>query len=248
MKYDGILERIWKEHEETGHKENEKDLMDILLKDIFVAGTGSSGEVMQWTMSELINNPHILKKLREEISSVVGTGRLVDESDIPNLPYLQAVVKETLRLYPPLAVTTRECREHCKIKGYDIPQNTMVAINLYSVMRDPEVWDNPNEFRPERFLVSSTVEGHDNETTIKGRNLVDFVPFGAGRRGCPGSALAYNTINSTIASLVQCFDWKAGASGDEAKVNMEVGVGLSLAKAHSLVCLPVVLFNPFVDP
>ncbi|KAB1224799.1 Beta-amyrin 24-hydroxylase [Morella rubra] len=269
MKYDGILERIWKEHEETGHKENEQDLMDILLKvykndkaefqmtrnhvkalllDIFVAGTGSSGEVMQWTMSELINNPHILKKLREEISSVVGTGRLVDESDIPNLPYLQAVVKETLRLYPPLAVTTRECREHCKIKGYDIPQNTMVAINLYSVMRDPEVWDNPNEFRPERFLVSSTVEGHDNETTIKGRNLVDFVPFGAGRRGCPGSALAYNTINSTIASLVQCFDWKAGASGDEAKVNMEVGVGLSLAKAHSLVCLPVVLFNPFRAP
>ncbi|KAG2671543.1 hypothetical protein I3760_13G002300 [Carya illinoinensis] len=268
-RYDEILERIWKEHEEISGKKENEDLMDILLKvykddkaefkmtrrhikaflrDLFVGGTSTSADVMQWTMSELINHPHMFRKIREEIESVVGTARLVEESDVSNLPYLQAVVKETLRLYPSVAVTTRECRENCKIKGYDIPQKTMVAINLYSVMQDPEVWDDPSEFRPERFLFSSKAQNHgQKENETRGQSLVDFVPFGAGRRGCPGSALAYSTMNSTIGALVQCFDWKIGSGGDEDKVDMEVNSGFGLSKAHSLVCLPVVHFNPFAS-
>ncbi|XP_042957914.1 cytochrome P450 705A5-like [Carya illinoinensis] len=276
-RYDAILERLWKEHEESGKRENE-DLMDILIKvykdekadfkmnrihikaflqDLFIAGTSTSADVLQWTMSELINHPQMFKKLRDEIVSVVGTGtRLVEEMDVPNLPYLQAVVKETLRLYPPIGVTARECREDCKIKGYHVSQNTMLAINLYSIMRDPEVWDNPNEFRPERFLVSNNSkllhdknQNHENELTGR-QSLIDYVPFGGGRRGCPGSILAYSTINQTIAAIVQCFDWKVGGGGDhdleQPKVDMEVeNSGFGLCKAQSLVCLPLVHFNPF---
>ncbi|KAK4591799.1 hypothetical protein RGQ29_016306 [Quercus rubra] len=168
LRYDEILERVLKQHEESPQIENE-DLVDILLKvyqddkaefkinrthlkafllDLFTAGTDTSAEGMQWVMAELINHPFVFNNVREEIESVVGKTRLVEESDIPNLSYLQAVIEETLRLYPPGPVTTRECRQNCKINSYDIPEKTAVAINLYAIMRDPDSWDDPNEFCP----------------------------------------------------------------------------------------------------
>ncbi|PON86266.1 Cytochrome P450, E-class, group I [Trema orientale] len=197
---------------------------------------------MQWAIAELINRPEVFNKVRNEIDSVVG-GRLVEESDIPSLPYLQAVIKETLRLYPSVPVSTRQCRETCKIKGFDIPEKTMVAINLYAIMRDPELWDDPAEFRPERFL--SVYE-------TKGQNL-SYVPFGSGRRRCPGSTLASSLLNISVAAMVQCFDWKVGDhhedgdDGDDRKVNMEVGAGMSLGRAHPLRCLPIAHFTPFAS-
>ena len=120
----------------------------LLCQDLFIAGTGTSAESMQWAIAELINHPIVFNKVREQIESIVGKTRLVEESDIPNLPYLQAVVKETLRLYPPGPVTTRECCQNCKINGYDMPEKIAVAINIYAIMRDPDSWDDPNEFRP----------------------------------------------------------------------------------------------------
>nr|POE60324.1 cytochrome p450 [Quercus suber] len=132
-----------------------KDIFRVGSKDLFVRSTGTSSEVILWTITELINHPSVFNKVREEINLVVGSTRLVDDSDVENLPYLPAVVKETLRLYPPLPVTTRKCRQSCEIRGFEIPQETMVLINLYAIMRDPNLWNNPNEFQPERFLVSS---------------------------------------------------------------------------------------------
>ncbi|KAM3686240.1 hypothetical protein ACJW31_11G183000 [Castanea mollissima] len=176
LKIDEILEGMLKEHEDQIGKKDAQDFIDILLKvyrdgkaevkmtrnnikaflsDLFVGSTGTTSEVILWTITELINHPFVFNKVREEINSVVGSTRLVDESDVENLPYLQAVVKETLRLYPPLPVTTRKCRQNCEIGGFEIPQETVVLINLYVIMRDPELWNNPNEFQPERFLVSS---------------------------------------------------------------------------------------------
>ncbi|TXG55803.1 hypothetical protein EZV62_017116 [Acer yangbiense] len=161
---DELLEKVLKEHEERdGEREEDEDLMDILLKvykdkkaeDLFIAGTDTTAEAMQWTIAELLNHPDAFKKVRQEIESVIGRTRLVKETDIPSLPYLQAVVKETLRLYPPAPVTTRECRQNCRIKGFDIPEKTAVSINLYAIMRDPDAWDNPEEFHPERFLIPS---------------------------------------------------------------------------------------------
>ncbi|VVA20420.1 PREDICTED: cytochrome P450 [Prunus dulcis] len=165
---------------------------------------------MQWTMAELINHPDIFNKVRQEIKSVVGNSRLVGETDIPNLPYLQAVVRESLRLYPPSPVVIRKCRQNCKIKGFDIPQGVMVAINVYAIMRDPEIWDSPNEFCPERFLASSnqvhdSVEYNDQGPQTNEQNF-NYAPFGGGRRRCPGSAVALILVNTAIATMVQCFD------------------------------------------
>ena len=202
---------------------------------------------MQWAMAELLNHPEAFKKVRKEIELVTGNVRLVEESDIPNLPYLQAVVKETLRLYPPGPVTTRECRQDCKINGFDVPAKTAVAINLYAIMRDPDSWEDPDEFQPERFLVSlkeQDDQSYHNQSDAKGVSF-NFVPFGAGRRGCPGTALAFHIMNTAVAAMVQCFDWKIGEDGKGEKVDMQSGSGMSLTMAHPLICVPVVHFNPF---
>ncbi|XP_061997791.1 cytochrome P450 705A12-like [Rosa rugosa] len=271
MGYDRLLEGMLKQHEERAEREGwdreDKDLMDILLKayqddqaevqitrthvkafllDLFIGGTATTAEAMQWGVAELINHPDIFNKVREEMKTVVGS-RLVEESDVANLPYLQAVIKETLRLHPPVPLSTRESRETCKIKEFDIPEKTSVAINQYAIMRDPELWDNPDEFRPERFSVS-TKEKYESEldqNESKGHNF-QYVPFGSGRRRCPGSNLATILLNTSIAAMVQCFDWKIG-DGNEGRVNMEVGAGMSLPMAHPLVVLPVDHFNPFAS-
>ncbi|PRQ54537.1 putative beta-amyrin 24-hydroxylase [Rosa chinensis] len=271
MGYDRLLEGMLKQHEERAEREGwdreDKDLMDILLKayqddqaevqitrthvkafllDLFIGGTATTAEAMQWGVAELINHPDIFNKVREEMKTVVGS-RLVEESDVANLPYLQAVIKETLRLHPPVPLSTRESRETCKIKEFDIPEKTSVAINQYAIMRDPELWDNPDEFRPERFLVS-TKEKYESEldqNESRGHNF-QYVPFGSGRRRCPGSNLATILLNTSIAAMVQCIDWKIG-DGNEGRVNMEVGAGMSLPMAHPLVVLPVDHFNPFAS-
>lgn len=249
--------------------ESERDLMDILLDayhdayaefkitrthikafflDLFIAGTDTSAEAMQWAMAELLNHPESFHKVRKEIESVTQNVRLVEESDIPNMPYLQAVVKETLRLYPPGPVTTRECNQDCKINGFDIPEKTAVAINLYAIMRDPEIWEDPNEFHPERFLKEKDNQSSDHDCQNDAKRVeFDFVPFGAGRRGCPGTTLAFSLMNAAVAAMVQCFDWKIGEDGKGEKVDMQSGSGMSLGMVHRLICIPVLHFNPFDD-
>ncbi|XP_020208190.1 cytochrome P450 705A22 [Cajanus cajan] len=270
-RYDELLEKVLKEHEhkrlssgnEHSGDESERDLMDILLDvyhdahaefkitrthikafflDLFIGGTETSAEAMQWAMAELLNHPEAFQRVRKEIELVTGNGRLVEESDIPNMPYLQAVVKETLRLYPPGPVTTRECRQHCKINGFDVPPKTAVAINLYAIMRDPDSWDHPNEFIPERFLQE---QDEDCLSDDGKRMKFNFVAFGGGRRGCPGTTLAFSLMNTAIAAMVQCFDWRIGEDGKGAKVDMQSGSGMSLTMAHPLICLPVLHFNPY---
>ncbi|KAF2319437.1 hypothetical protein GH714_015832 [Hevea brasiliensis] len=254
---DELLEKILKEHEERAKRDGGegegKDLMDILLKvyqdkdaefqisrnhmkaffvDLFIAGTHTSADSTHWVMALLINHPNVFNKLRGEIESVVGKNRLVEESDIPNLHYLQAIVKETLRLYPLGPFIPRVSCEDCKIGGFDIPKETLVLINLYSIMRDPELWDNPDEFKPERFLVS-------HKETNRQNHLLGYVPFGGGRRMCPGSHLALTIIHITVASMVQCFDWKVpgeDGDGDGGKVNMEAKSGVIMSMAHPIVC------------
>ncbi|WRX26913.1 Cytochrome P450 - like 10 [Theobroma cacao] len=261
-RYDELLEKLLKEHEErakSNDREGNKDLMDILLEayhddeaefritlgqlksfilDLFIGGTSTSAETMQWAVAELINHPTVYKIARDEIESVVGRSRLVEETDIPSLHYLQAIVKETLRLHPNSPLIPRVCHQGCKINGFDIPARTPVAVNVYSIARDPAIWENPNEFCPERFLVSS-------KTETKGQNF-DFTPFGGGRRACPGKNLAYAVMNTAIASMIQCIDWKViGEDGDGAKLSMQEAIGMSLTMASPLRCLPLVYFNPF---
>ncbi|CAH8362884.1 unnamed protein product [Eruca vesicaria subsp. sativa] len=176
-------------------------------------------------------------RLRRELDSVVGTTRLIQETDLPNLPYLQAVVKEGLRLHPPEPIFERFSQEGCRVGGFYVPEKTTIMVNAYAVMRDPKYWADPDEFKPERFLDTWQKEER-KEQALK------YIPFGRGRRGCPGENLAYIFIGTAIGVMVQGFEWKF----KEEKVNMEeVVVGLSLSMTHPLKCTPVArTLNPLI--
>ncbi|KAL5810702.1 hypothetical protein ACOSQ4_027270 [Xanthoceras sorbifolium] len=271
-KYDEFVEQIMKEYEdnEINGRENDedKDPMEILLEtyrdtnsevkltryqikyfllEIFLASVDSTSAALQWAMAELINHPRVFNKLKDEINSVVGLTRLVKESDVPNLPYLRAIIKETLRLHPPNPIIHRECIRDCKINGFEVKANTKTLINAHVIMRDPDAWDQPNEYLPERFLVNNSSEDID-ENNI-GQTLMEmrgqdfrYIPFGGGRRGCSGATHAYLVMEATIGALVQCFDWKV--KGGE-KIDIDVGSGYSGAMAVPLICYPVTRFDPF---
>ncbi|KAK1268256.1 Cytochrome P450 93A2 [Acorus gramineus] len=259
-RFDEVLERIIGRKEEErrrgggGGLGRAKDLLDILLEvaedekaefkltrenikgfvlDIFTAGSDTTAAVLEWALSELINNPTIQHKAQQELDSVVGKHRLVEESDVPNLPYLQSIVKETLRLHPPAPISHRIATRDVKILDYDVPADTIVFVNMWSLHRDPDHWVNPLEFRPERF--------EDRVAEEKQKNLLHYAPFGGGRRGCPGASLGLDVLHMTLASLVQCFEWEVVGG----RVDMEEGVGLTLPRENPLVCLPRVRLNPF---
>ncbi|CAA7021890.1 unnamed protein product [Microthlaspi erraticum] len=253
-RFDVVLETILVECEEKVSENHEvTDMVDVLLEaygnknaeynitrnhikslfaDIFVAGIDTSTHVIQWTMAEIINNPNILEKLIEEIDSVVGKTSLIQETDLPNLPYLQAVVKEGLRLHPPTPVLIRTFQERCEIKGFDIPEKTTLVLNAYAIMRDPDFWVDPEEFKPERF-VNSSKSGLEEEIR---EECLKYIPFGCGRRGCPGSNLAYIFLGTAIGVMVQCFDWRI--KGDKVNMNETAGA-VTLTMAHPLKCTPV---------
>lgn len=203
-----------------------------------MAGTDTSAVTTEWALSELINHPNIMQKAREEIDIVVGRNRVVEESDIINLPYLQSIVKETLRLHPTGPMIVRESTENCSIGGYDIPSKTRIFVNVWAVGRDPNHWENPLEFIPERF-VSKDGSGK-SELDVRGQHF-HLLPFGSGRRSCPGTSLALQVVQTSLAAMIQCFDWKV----DGINVDMEEGPGLTLPRAHPLICTPVPRLNPF---
>ncbi|EEF29986.1 3,9-dihydroxypterocarpan 6A-monooxygenase [Ricinus communis] len=264
-RYDGVMEQIMKDYEENlvnGGENKEKDVMDILLQiyrnpnaevkltriqikhfilELFMASIDTESAAIQWTMAELINRPKVLNRLREEIDSVVSSSRLVKESDIPDLPYLQAIVKESLRLHPPSAMISRECTHDCKIDGFDIKAKTRMLINTYAIMRDPDMWPDPDEYMPERFLINATGKFDRHQMEMKRREC-SYLPFGGGRRACIGFAHAYTLMHTTIAVLVQCFDWKVK---DGEKIDINVSNGFSGTMAPPLLCYPITHFNPF---
>ena len=176
-------------------------------------------------MSLLLNHPAALKKAQAEIDASVGTSRLVSADDVPRLAYLQRIVSETLRLYPaaPLLLPHQSSAD-CKVGGYNVPSDTMLIVNTYAIHRDPVAWDRPMEFRPERFE-DGKADG------------LFMIPFGMGRRRCPGETLALRTIGMVLATLVQCFDWERV---DGVEVDMTEGGGLTIPKAVPLeaVCRP----------
>ncbi|CAF2153888.1 unnamed protein product [Brassica napus] len=246
---DELLERIIVEHtEKLDEKQQDKDMMDVLLAaygdeeaeykitmnqikaffvELFVGATDTSVQTTQWTMAEILDNPNVLERLREEIDSAVGSSRLNQETDLPNLPYLQAVVKEGLRLHPPGPLLVRTFQERCEIKGYYIPEKTTLVINAYAVMRDPDSWEDPDEFKPERFL---SPKEDEKELAFK------YLPFGSGRRGCPGGNLSQIFVGTAVGVMVQCFEWKI----EGGKVNMEESFeGMNLSMVHPLKCVPV---------
>ncbi|MED6226043.1 hypothetical protein PIB30_099588 [Stylosanthes scabra] len=209
---------------------------------MFIAGTNGPASAIEWSLAELIRNPHTLKKAREEIDSVVGKDRLVKESDIPNLHYLQAVVKEALRLHPTIPIFAREAIRSCQVEGYDIPQYSKILINAWAIGRDPNHWDNALEFHPERFLQTEEEPGK-SKIDVRGQ-YYPLLPFGSGRRSCPGTSLALLVIQGMLASLIQCFDWVVN-DGKNNEVDMSEEGRVTLFMAKPLKCKPVIRFVPF---
>ncbi|KAE8771637.1 3,9-dihydroxypterocarpan 6A-monooxygenase-like [Hordeum vulgare] len=264
-KFDAMMERILtardvkrRQQREDGGEGEGKDILDILfdmheddaaemtltrdnikafMLDIFAAGTDTTTITVEWAISELINNPDVLQKAQEEMDAVVGKDRLADESDIPNLPYLQAVAKETLRLHPTGPLVVRRSLEQCKVSGYDVPAGATVFVNVWAIGRDPSCWPEPLEFRPERFLEGGTNAGTD----VRGQHF-HMLPFGSGRRICPGASLAMLVVQAALAAMVQCFEWRPAGGAD--KVDMEEGPGLTLPRKHPLVCAVAPRLHP----
>lgn len=190
-----------------------------------MAATDTTAVTLTWILSLLLNNREALEKVQQELDLQVGRDRPVEESDIKNLIYLQAVIKETLRLYPagPLSVP-HEAMSDCVVAGYDIKAGTRLLIHIYKIQRDPSVWTDPLEFRPERFLTTH------KDFDVRGQTF-EFMPFGSGRRMCPGVSFALQTMSLALASLLQGFNLRTPL--DE-PVDMTEGLGLTMLKATPL--------------
>ncbi|XP_049359473.1 cytochrome P450 71A4-like [Solanum verrucosum] len=177
----------------------QRDSLKAILLDAFVAGTDSTYTVLEWTMTELLRHPRVLEKLEDEVREL-GQGKTeITEDDLGNMHYLKAVIKESLRLHAPVPLlAARESMEEVKLLEYDIPVRTQAIINVWEIGRDPLLWENPEEFRPERFL--------NSDIDIKGLNF-ELIPFGAGRRGCPGIPFAIMVNELALANLMYRFNF-----------------------------------------
>ena len=200
------------------------------LQILIFAGTETSATTMEWAMSLLLNHPNLLEKATAEIDERVGQERMIDETDLTNLPYLQNIINETLRLYPPgPLLLPHMSSEDCEIGGYHIPKQTMVMVNAWAIQRDPKIWNDPTSFQPERFE-----EGKAESYKL--------LPFGVGRRACPGASMANRLIGMSLGSLIQCYRWER-VGGDE--VDMTEAEGLTMPKMMPLeaICKPRDLFK-----
>nr|XP_043636866.1 dimethylnonatriene synthase-like [Erigeron canadensis] len=248
---DSVVEKWLDEHieqrNECDNSNKEADFMDMMLKNLpkdvkffgrdreiiikattmilTLTGSESTALTMTWVISLLLNNPDILKAAQKELDIHVGREKWVDESDMKNLKYLQAIVKETLRLYPPGPLAApHEAIEDCYVKGYHVPKGTRLIVNVWKLHRDPQVWSDPNEFRPERFL-----EEH-MQVNYQGQNF-EYIPFGTGRRMCPATTFALHGVHLTLARLLQGFHLSTTMGKP---VDMTEGLGLALPKVKPL--------------
>lgn len=219
-----ILLRIQKE---TTHGISiDNDSVKAILLDIYSAGTDTTATVLEWAMTELLRHPIVMNTVQKEIREILGLKSDIEDSDLEKMKYLKAVIKETLRLHPPIPLLVpRAAREDVKVNGYDIATGTMVITNAWAIGRDPATWNQPEEFLPERFLNSSIdFKGHDFQ----------LIPFGAGRRGCPGIAFATATNEFVLANLLHKFDWKLpnGTTGET--LDMSETTGATMHRKVSL--------------
>ncbi|XP_022149454.1 cytochrome P450 81D1-like [Momordica charantia] len=238
--------------------ENHSDLIiKGLIQIILVAGIDTTGVTLEWTLSHLLNNPEVLEKAKTEIDNFVGQERLVNEADLSSLSYVQGIISETLRLTPAAPLLVPHCpSEDCKIGGYDVPRDAIVLINAWAIHRDPELWEDATSFKPERhpeLWEDATSFKPERHTNAIGVDSYKLLPFGLGRRACPGMGMAqrvavltlasliqcfeWKRVSLTLASLIQCFEWKRVSCS---LVDMTEGEGITMPKAQPLIvkCRP----------
>ncbi|KAA8522278.1 hypothetical protein F0562_012951 [Nyssa sinensis] len=199
-----------------------------LLMDMVVGGTDTTSNAVEFAMAEMMNKPQVLRKVQQELDTVVGKDSVVEESHIPRLPYLYAVMKEALRLHPTLPLLVPHCPSETRtVGGYTVPKGARVFVNVWAIHRDPSIWENPLEFDPERFL---------NAKWDYSGNDFNYFPFGSGRRICAGTAMAERMFLYSLASLLHSFDWKV-PEGE--KLDMSEKFGIVLKKKMPLVAIPM---------
>ncbi|KAJ6841105.1 putative flavonoid 3'-monooxygenase [Iris pallida] len=251
--FDSILEdrRNEMDANEGGGRDGKRDFLQVMLElldkggdsqvplkidqvkgvffDLVAGGTDTTSTTVEWAIAEILNNPDIMKKVQDELDEVVGKNRCVEESDIPRLPYLNAVMKEVFRLHPvvPLLVPYSPSSS-CTVGGFSIPKGTKVFINVWAIHREPSVWKDALKFEPERFL-----SGND-KYDYSGNNF-NYLTFGSGRRICPGIPLAENMVMYLLASLLHPFEWRL-PKGTE--MNLKEHFGIVLKKDKHLVAIP----------
>ncbi|CAA0839351.1 Cytochrome P450 83B1 [Striga hermonthica] len=206
------------------------DVIKSLLTDIFIAASDTSTASIVWTMTVLIKAPHIMHKVQAEIRNTIDAKGYVDEDDVPKLPYLKAVINETLRLYPPAPMLVpRQTTQKCFLGGYEIQPKTLVYVNAWAVARDPQYWENPHEFQPERFLNSNV--------DVKGQDF-GVIPFGSGRRICPGLHMGLANVELALANLLYSFDWDLPPGVKPRDIDTDVLPGITTHKRNALVLVP----------
>lgn len=202
-------------------------------QDLIAGGTDTSATTVEWAMSELLKQPKLIEKAIEELDKVIGKERWVAEKDFPKLPYMEAIMKETMRKHPvAVLLAPHLALEDCEVSGYQIKKGTRVFINTWSMGRDPSLWDEPEEFRPERFL------GKDN-IDVKGQNF-ELLPFGSGRRMCPGYSLGLKMIQSSLANLLHGFNWKLANHNNIIKtedLDMDEVYGLATPRKNPVIAV-----------
>ncbi|XP_059317230.1 cytochrome P450 83B1-like [Lycium ferocissimum] len=201
------------------------------LMNILVGGTDTSACTVVWAMTALMRNTKAMKKVQEEIRNFVGNNKgMVNEDDIQNLPYFKAVIKETFRLYPPIPLLlARETMQKSILQGYEIQPKTIIYVSPWAIARDPKIWDNPEEFIPERFLNSAI--------DFKGQDF-ELIPFGAGRRSCPAIVLGAATVEIVLSNLLYAFDWELPCGIKIEDIDTDVLPGLTMHKKNALCLVP----------
>ncbi|XP_061952972.1 cytochrome P450 71AP13-like [Populus nigra] len=256
-RFDQFFDKVITEHQNSeGKQEEKKDLVDVLLDiqkdgssemrltmdnikavilDMFAAGTDTTFITLDWTMTELIMNPKVMEKAQAEVRSVVGDRIVVQESDLPRLHYMKAVIKEIFRLHPAVPVLVpRESLEDVIIDGFNIPAKTRIYVNVWGMGRDPELWENPETFEPERFMGSSI--------DFKGQDF-ELIPFGAGRRSCPAITFGIATVEIALAQLLHSFDWELPPGIKAQDIDNTEAFGISMHRTVPLHVIAKPHFN-----
>ncbi|CAI0551529.1 unnamed protein product [Linum tenue] len=204
-------------------------LINICWQDVAVGGNENIASTIEWAMSELLKSDRAMKSVQQELDEIVGPDSLVEDHHLKDLKYLDAVIKETCRLY--LALMNRTASRACTVGGYTVPQGSKVFVNSWAIHRDPQFWAEPSEFRPERFLDGGTFDFMGSSSSFR------YVPFGSGRRICAGVSLAERLLKYVLGSLLHRFEWRL-ADGEEGGVDLSDDFTLFIKKKRPLVAVP----------
>lgn len=216
-------------HDEHNHVIDRTNIKAIVF-DMIGGAYETSASTVEWALSELLRHPRVMKNLQDELEKVVGLNKCVEENDLAKLSYLDIVIKETLRLYPAGPFVPRESTEDVMVHGYFIGKKSRIIINLWAIGRDSKTWSNNAEaFYPERFI--------DKDFDFRGYDF-QFIPFGFGRRGCPGIHLGLTTVKLVVAQLAHCFCWELPPNMTPNDLDMSEKFGLTLPRAKHLLAVP----------